>query len=137
MRFSIFPLIVALIRRKRRSKYNSTTLPKRCLQFGDGGGVTGAVVTYTLQPNGRIYKNNSLTEKTEWLKSVKRQEAKLCFEAWKNLKISEISVQAPGNRYYFLGDGKHKIVWGSPQVAVPVEITDLYNMLQKLIKATN
>ena len=115
-------------------KYDGTTLPEKYLQFGNGGGFTSAVTTYTLLPNGQLFKTKSLTNETTALPSIQKQQAKRCFKQYQTEILGQAQLNDPSNLYYFISDGKQRWVWGSNQAAVSPSIEAFYQTLHSFVK---
>jgi len=122
----------------KSQQYTFDDLPEKQLVFGSGGGITGAVDTYTLLENGQCFHTNSLTKESKELESISKKEAKECFIKLKELSLSEMDFDHPGNRYYFLEDvtsgSKHKVVWGSNDNKVSDDCLNFYKELKNHIK---
>ena len=86
----------------KAQQYSIDDLPEKQLIFGNGGGMSGMVKTYTLLENGQLFHKNSLTEEATELESISKKEAKTCFADLEQLSLSEMNFDHPGNMYYFL-----------------------------------
>lgn len=121
----------------KSQQYTINDLPETQLIFGNGGGISGAVSTYTLLENGQLFHNNSLTKEHVEMESLTKKEAKSSFEKMKVLKISEINFNHPGNMYYFLeevkGDSIHRVTWGSNDHKISEECKTFYKELRAMI----
>jgi len=116
-------------------KYTTDNLPDTQIHFGEGGGITGAITEYCLLKNGQLFDKKHFTEDFKTFKKGKRRPAKKLFKACRKMKIEEIDLNNPGDKYYFIqyqkGTINHRITWGRDK-EVPVEITELYASLKVL-----
>ena len=114
-------------------KHTFDALPPNLLQFGTGGGVTGATTTFTLLENGQLFKTTSLDKKTVALEAIDEKEAKLFFGKAKELFLVSEAIKQPGNLYYFIrwveGEGTKTLTWGSLDFEVPEDINQMHNEL--------
>jgi hypothetical protein len=110
----------------------------RRLVFGEGGGFTGAVTTYTLQADGQLQRINSLTQETGKAGSVSRKEAADFFARAESLIKANPDFNHPGNHYFFVkledGNAGQGVTWGDNAQPVPAGVEALYD---ELIKHTN
>ncbi|MFN7119583.1 MAG: hypothetical protein ACK4TA_22495, partial [Saprospiraceae bacterium] len=60
----------------QRKPYTPENLPDLQLRFGDGGGFTGAVTTFTLLTNGQLFKYNSFDNTHLQISQLPAKEAK-------------------------------------------------------------
>ncbi|MEO1518884.1 MAG: hypothetical protein AAFV95_27965 [Bacteroidota bacterium] len=109
------------------------------IEFGSGGGITGAVTRYVLLENGQLFRqqgpDTSFQEATARLdKSVVKQK----FDNYKFLKLSDVQYQQPDNMYYFVqhqeGDQMHTITWGGAAPNLPTDVKIFYRNLNQLTK---
>jgi len=118
--------------------YTLENLPQNLLVFGNGGGITGEVKTYTLLENGQLFYSSSLTKERMEMKRLAKKEAAAYYERLEALKLSDVNFDHPGNMYYFLetvkGDTIHRITWGSNEHEISEEYKTLYKELRTTIK---
>ena len=123
----------------KAQQYSIDDLPEKQLIFGNGGGMSGMVKTYTLLENGQLFMNNSLTKESTEIGILKKKECKAVFKKLAGLKLREVEFDHPGNRYYFLEDYTDgeacRITWGKEGYEVASEIKNLYNQLNEIIKS--
>lgn len=107
-------------------------MPTTRLEFGNGGGFTGAVTTYYLLENGRIYEE--MPDKTAYKRicAVGKDEADSLFSDCE--KLTTLKTDAPGNLYYFVTMKKgettpRRWIFGDPATATPQELETLYKRL--------
>ena len=85
------------------------------IEFGSAGGFAGAVNSYTLLENGKLYKNNVFKDTSTFLMDVNLNLVQQIFTNYDVLNLSSIDVNEPGNLYKFVtykSDGQeHKMVW--------------------------
>ncbi len=122
----------------KSQQYKFSDLPGEQLIFGRGGGMTGAVDTYTLLENGQLFHSNSLTGANIELKKIGKEEAQMFFDKLTDLRLSEMNFNHPGNMYYFLeeisGETKNNVTWGSEDHEVSNDCEELYDLLRTTIK---
>jgi hypothetical protein len=106
------------------------------IEFGHGGGFTGAVTTYVLLNNGRMYQE--LMERNEYnkLRRISKDEATTLFAECEKLRT--LKTDSPGNMYYFvtIKDStqiSRRWIFGDPSVAPPSELEALYKRLVGLV----
>ncbi|RMG71014.1 MAG: hypothetical protein D6722_07580 [Bacteroidetes bacterium] len=103
------------------------------IRFGSGGGITGAVTTYTLLEKGHLYRHTSRPDSLTYLWQVPRAERKAFFARIEDLDLATKPLMQPGNLYYFLEyrteTDSARSVWGAPGAQVPEEILSLYKDL--------
>ena len=121
-----------------RTGKNGEQAPDRHLLFGNGGGVTGEVITYTLHADGGLTRTSSRTKESEKIGSVSREKAAGLFEEAQKKLAATPQFNHPGNRFYFvkLQDGKaaQNATWGDNNHAAPAGLENLYDQLIALIR---
>lgn len=119
-------------------KYTFEALPQNRLEFGSGGGVTGANTTFTLLENGQLFKTTSLDKRTVPLESINKEDTKLLFGKAKEIFLVSKAINQPGNLYYFMtwveGEESKTLTWGSTEFEVPEDINHMHNELLAKIK---
>ena len=75
------------------------------VSFGSGGGVTGEIITYTLNRDGNIYRNGS------FMKRVPKKEVNRLFGKIK--AISDYRYNIPHNMYNFLVSCSKADAWAA------------------------
>jgi hypothetical protein len=117
-------------------KMAADKMPANRIEFGHGGGFTGAVTTYVLLNNGRMYQE--LMERNEYnkLRRISKDEATTLFEECEKLRT--LKTDSPGNMYYFvtIKDSvqiPRRWIFGDPSVAPPAELEALYKRLVGLV----
>ena len=113
-------------------KLAADKMPTTRLEFGHGGGFTGAVTTYFLLENGKIYEETA--DKTAYtrINSIGKDEAKALFADCE--KLNTLRTDAPGNLYYFVTIKKGEAIpkrwiFGDPATATPQELENFYKRL--------
>jgi len=132
-------LILATYSCKTSNKmFDPKTTKQTVISFGTGGGFTGNVTEYHLSSTGKIY--TELESGIKEVGKIKKQIADQIFANYKNLKLNELELDDPGNRYYFVrhksGDNVHQLQWGKQ----PLENTNLqtyFNILMAEVKRIN
>ena len=99
------------------------------VSFGSGGGVTGEIITYTLNRDGNIYRNGS------FMKRVPKKEVNRLFG--KIRAISDYRYNIPQNMYNFLEINtkgkKNEIVWGILDKKIDSRVTAIYSELKEVL----
>ncbi|WP_018342589.1 hypothetical protein [Cytophaga aurantiaca] len=111
------------------------------IEFGSGGGFSGASKNYLLTPSGDLYTfKNMLTDANTltYIKKVKKCTAKKIFSyANKKQIIERYSYNEPGNMYQYITlsvkNKKKNFVWGSSTSTPPAVIQTLSSKLNNLL----
>lgn len=95
------------------------------IQFGNGGGFTGELITYTLNRNGLLDKADS---------EIKKLKNKKTFEYFKVAqKLKDYKFNEPENMYSFLEiktkNKTNRIVWHLGSNNIDHKVIELYNNL--------
>lgn len=118
-------------------KYTPSDLPDLQIHFGEGGGITGAITEYCLLKNGQIFQKEHFARPFTNLKKVKKRKAKKCFKTCKKIGFTEIDLNNPGDKYYFISYQDkgidHRITWGRNKEEVPEEVLSLYRKLKAFV----
>jgi len=95
------------------------------IKFGNGGGFTGKLTTYSLAQNGVFEKDNIK------IKTIKLKETLALYEDAKNLK--DYNFNDPENVYSFIEiktkTKTNKIVWHTGSKNIDPKVINLYNNL--------
>ncbi len=107
-------------------------MPTTRIEFGNGGGFTGAVQTYYLLENGKIYEETTDKEAYKRINSMAKDEATALFTDCQ--KLMTLRTDAPGNIYYFVTIKKDeqipkRWIFGDPAIATPHELETFYQRL--------
>lgn len=110
------------------------------ITVGSGGGYTGAVTTYKITPQGKVFKGKGVGEiKFTECGKIKRSAAKKMFASISGLIPADNSFNHPGNLYYFLKykqDAKEQtITWGDAAHPVPEGVKKLFDEIQASVNA--
>ena len=113
-------------------KLAADKMPTTRIEFGNGGGFTGAVTTYYLLEDGKIYEETA--DKTAYtrINKIGKDEAKNLFADCE--KLNTLRTDAPGNLYYFVTIKKGEAIpkrwiFGDPATATPQELETFYKRL--------
>ena len=117
-------------------KMTAEKMPANRIEFGHGGGFTGAVTTYVLLNNGRIYQELMEQNQYNKLRRITKDEAADLYAECEKLRT--LKTDSPGNMYYFvtMKDSTQiprRWIFGDPSVAPPSELEALYKRLVGLI----
>lgn len=118
----------------------SSLAQNKFITVGSGGGFTGAVTTYKITREGKVYKGKGVGEiKFTECGKIKRSAAKKMFTSASGLMPANNSFNHPGNLYYFLKytqDGKEQtITWGDADHPVADEVRKLYEEIHASVNA--
>lgn len=121
----------------RAGKAHDQTTARRLI-FGEGGGFTGAVTTYALQPDGQLERTNSLTKETKKAGSINPKQAATLFARAERLIEANRDYNHPGNQYFFVqledGNTRQGVTWGADDQPVPEGLDALYEELLRNTK---
>jgi hypothetical protein len=111
------------------------------IEFGSGGGFSGASKNYVLTRSGDIYFIKNILADANTLVHLKKAKScytKKIFSYVKKKKITELTYNEPGNVFHYMtlsiNNNKNRLVWGSSSTTPPENIitlsTKLHNLLQ-------
>jgi hypothetical protein len=137
--FAIFSLVFSLISCSKKTMAIEK-LPTTRIEFGHGGGFTGAVTTYVLLDNGRIYEALPDEKNYKRIYNISKDETTTLYEECEKLKT--LKTDSPGNMYYFVTMKKgeeipRRWIFGDPATATPQELEALYKRLAGLVPSKN
>ncbi len=120
-------------------RYRPDSLPVERLEFGQGGGVTGAVKEYTLLPNGQLFVHNSLNNYYLELERLRPRVFKQARHTLDSLRFLKYDFYFPGNVYAFLRysdeEVEHEITWDPYGYRQPEKgFTGLYEHLMRQVQ---
>ena len=116
-----------------------STLFRRQLTFGSGGGFSGTARSYVLHENGDLWVRERATDSLKLHKTLREKQTKQFFQSADQLQLDKYKFNHPGNVYYFVEYSnpkkrlKQKITWGAPKQKVSVYVQRFYNQLTKTI----
>lgn len=123
-------LIISLNACNSSKAIKETTIHQ--INFGSGGGITGEVVEYKLNDNGKVFNKNQ-----EVINQIKKSELLEIFNEAKLLL--NYKLNSPQNMYYFIDiygkNDTNRLVWGLESKSVNEEAKSLYNKLNNQIKS--
>lgn len=105
------------------------------VNFGSGGGFTGAVDEYILYGNGALKSIKPFAKDTVLLRKLSTKDTKAIFKMLESKAVSSIKLDSPGNMTNFIifskaGKPLQKYQWAQGAV-VPKEISGLFTLLNK------
>ena len=113
---------------------------QKYLTFGNGGGFTGAVTKFHLLEDGRVFRSITEGEVVE-IGKIDKDLAKQQFINFATLNFSSLSIDDPGNVYYFLShsdnDKDRNLTWGGNHTEVPSNLKTFHLNLTKLVRKLN
>lgn len=136
-RILIFSLFIALFASCSSSGKVASDSDSRLLSFGNGGGFTGIYTSYELFEDGNVFillPDSSLQP----LKKIRKKKARELFTQADKVKTAQPGFNHPGNMTWFVKYQADGVIteykWGDSNASVPVEIQDLYNQLNTIVK---
>lgn len=106
------------------SKYVKSTNISR-IEFGYGGGVTGAITNFVISQDGKLYKDGAL------IKKLSKQELYSVFEV--SSKI-EGQHNRPGNTFTYIRIVKsNEKIYYCWEMFAPKEVNELFTLLKKYL----
>jgi len=112
------------------------------LTFGSGGGFTGAVTSYTLHPDGRLYRTKTfkVTEGPELIGKLDREMTAGFLGKAADLLARTPAFHHPDNQYFFVklgtGEAQPSITWGAPGHPAPAGVEAFYQELMQHTQVT-
>ncbi|SFX75366.1 hypothetical protein [Cytophaga hutchinsonii] len=111
------------------------TTNKNYIEFGNGGGFTGAVKSHILTQEGNLFQLENQSGAT-FVKKIKHCKVKHIYRYVIKNNMAACVYNEPGNTYAFitiqLNKQTNKIIWNNSNILTPPTITKLYNKLIKL-----
>ena len=132
-------LVALCLSASAQSLPSPSTLFKRQLTFGSGGGFAGKTRSYVLHENGEIWVRERVTDSLTLHKTLTEKQTKQFFQSADQLQLDKYKFNNPGNIYYFIEYNnpkkryKAKVTWGAPKQKVSVYVQRFYNQLSKSI----
>lgn len=122
------------------TRYTPDKLPLKRLEFGQGGGVSGAVKEYTVLPNGQVFVHNSLDNYYLELERIKPRTFKRAWHTLDSLRVLKYDFYFPGNVYAFLRlsdeEVEHEITWDPYGYRQPEKgFLQVYEQLMRAVQA--
>lgn len=126
-----------------------TPLPAMFQQvvFGSGGGFTGGVTEYTLNPDGTLSEAAKIAPGKEknfkQLGMVASADMEAVYNEYKSINFKMIEHSQPGNMYYYLqinypDNTNHRITWGDGDKMCPQNVHHFYmSLMEKRRKVRN
>ncbi len=94
---------------------NLPNAPIAEIEFGSGGGFTGAIKAYALNNKGELYKLDPFAGGRELVKKVDASTTASLFQRIEEDGLLKIKINKPGNTYKFLKlsllTTSHELVW--------------------------
>lgn len=140
--FFFFIVVIFAISCSKKGNLQAFDPKQDHLEFGNGGGFTGAISSVCLFKNGDVYRKS--TSDTAFIKigKIDLNKAKQLFNNYQTLGLKEMKLDEPGNRYYFISafnDGvSHKLTWGKSELSnnAPALLLKILNDMVKHIDDT-
>ncbi len=109
------------------------------IQFGQGGGFSGAVTEFLLPDDGRLFQMPWRDTTQEFISQWDKKFTKQIFHNYHALNLGDLSHNEPGDLYYYINyqadmKSSHRIVWGKPGFRPEENLVTFYNVLFKSSK---
>ncbi len=118
-----------------KQAFDPQSSKKDYLSFGNGGGFSGQVKKYYLLRDGSLWV--SAAGGNEKVGSLSKSVCSQFFKNFVTLGLDKMSLNEPGNRYYFLGqrikNTDMTLKWGKEPLA-DKNVETLYNILMNSVK---
>jgi hypothetical protein len=105
------------------------------LYFGTGGGFTGAVTSYYLASDGKIYAKKG--EEITKLATVPKPMTIQIFNNYSKLGLDKMILSDPGNKYSFIerreSGESQRLTWGNSKLDNP-NVQIFFDILMKAVK---
>lgn len=106
------------------------------IRYGKGGGITGFKSEYILLHDGRIFRQDPVTDSLSYMRRVANRKTKVAFTDFDQL--SRTALYAPGELYYYISRKSDKnvthLIWGDRNVKVDPAITEYWTYLNSFVK---
>ena len=115
--------------------FNPQTFQDPMITFGSGGGFTGQVNSFYLTSNGSLYASSS--EGYTLMGKADKKIANQIFTNYEALGLKDLSLDEPGNKYYFIEYQSKNINKNLKWGIKPIDNNNLaiyYNILLDLTK---
>ncbi len=127
------PILILFSTVSCSKKYLSGTI-----YLGSGGGFAGSYKEYQLNANGDLFFKQNDVDSVFFIKSLDSSATKKLFKKYYKLKLDSEDLDAPGNKYFYVGrrEGKfrnHKITFGNPEAGDIKPVKEFYNQFFKVI----
>jgi hypothetical protein len=104
------------------------------IEFGQGGGFSGAVTQFVLLDDGRLFQRPWKDSSVVFVQQWKRNLTSQLFLNYISLNLQDLSYNEPGDLYYFIDYhpdalSHHRIVWGKPGFHPDDNLITYYNLL--------
>ena len=111
----------------------------KMIEFGTGGGFTGQVTKHHILDNGDVFKDRGSEDFIDRLGKLPKNETKLIFETYDHLKLTDLYIDKPGNKYHFViikeNGNNHKLLWDANDKDLPRELNLFMYKLKLLLKS--
>lgn len=116
--------------------------PISFVQFGSGGGITGLSVTYSINKNGAIYKEEKLPNRPARQKlfvKTKPKKVKAFFKELNAMDLFSVKLEQTGNMTYTikLSSKKealtHTITWGDGPDLIPANVQKAHELMGEFV----
>lgn len=121
----ILPLFLCILLNSCMTGKIATKTGIEEIHFGNGGGFTGEVKTYTLTSECKLIQND---------KELKKIDSKITFEIFNSAKhLKDYQHNNPDNMYSFIElktkEKTNRIVWSYNSTDIDKKVTELYDKL--------
>ena len=130
-------IVGLLVQTSAQSLPSPSTLFKRQVTFGTGGGFAGTTRSFVLHENGDLWMRERATDSLKLHKTLSDKQTKQFFQSADQLQLEKYKFNSPGNVYYFIEYNnpkkrlKEKVTWGDSKRKVSTYVQRFYNQLIK------
>ncbi|MBK8852221.1 MAG: hypothetical protein IPN73_19000 [Saprospiraceae bacterium] len=139
LKLPVFLILIAMISCNHKI-YSPLSYEGEMLEWGTGGGFTGAVKSYCVLDNGIYFKTEDSGKSYLEVGKMKKSAVRQFFDNYDKLGLSSLKLNEPGNRYYFISrkntKSEHKLIWGQKELENKVP-SILHKNLMKAIQEDN
>ena len=104
------------------------------IEFGSGGGFSGAIKSYTLLDNGTLFENIAFKDSSVVLLKLEKNLVDQIFTNYDVLNLSILSMNEPGNTYNFMNfrdeNTEQNLVWSGNSIDKNLNL--FYKILKSL-----
>jgi hypothetical protein len=134
---AVFLIITSPGCRPRIQQNSANNLPAT-LVFGQGGGVTGKYLEYSLVIDGTIYRHDVEKSQKTFYGTITHKDCRVFFAEAERLHLFKMDFNHPHNINYYIiykkGVSENKVNWGNSQMPPPEGVQELWDKLWALTK---
>lgn len=136
--FFLSAIVLSLVQCKTQDYLTPYEYEGRTIDFGSGGGFTGKATHYTLMENGQIFSGTNKEGNVKAIKKISKEQCKQLFDSYDNMDFGSLSIDSPGNMYFYLtmndSDIKKKLTWGAHDANESKELRVFHTILMNQVR---